>query len=529
MSYKRWLVLSAALLLPLSLSACGTNASQGSTTTALAITSKPHVGGTLTIGMKGDALTLDPMLTTDEYSKPVESLLYNSLVKLGPNQQVEPDLASQWQVSSNGLVYTFHLRSNVAFHQGGTMTAADVVYSFHRLMSPQLASPWASFFQTVKTVQALNNTTVQVTLSQPDAAFLPVVASFFVVMNPTFVEQHQGNLQRVEDGTGPYMLSQWIPNESITLVRNPHYFIHGEPYFQKIVFQIIPSTTARIAALQSGEIQFAEFSDPKHFSQLETMADSHTIVAQRYLSSDYNMFGFNTQWGPFRHQKVRLAFSYAINREAILASAGFNQGQVTGILTPALSRWAIPTSDYPSYTQNLATAKRLLKEAGYPHGFSFNIMAPPTLPMDEASAVVIANELQAIGVTAHVIPTEWGTYVNNWVKRNFESFTGLNSDWTDPDLAMYAALHTGGSTNAFQFSNEQVNQLLQEGQATQGFSQRYQIYSQLQKLVVQQSPMLFTFAGYDLFGMSPKVEGYVHVPGDPFATLAAAWFAQSKS
>jgi peptide/nickel transport system substrate-binding protein len=529
MTNKRWLVAAAALLLPLSLTACGSTSSATPGSTALAATSRPNIGGTLTIGIKGDALTMDPMLTTDEYSKSVESLLYNSLVKLGPQQQVEPDLATTWSVAPNGLVYTFHLRPKVSFQQGSPMTASDVVYSFHRIMSPQLASPWSSFFGSVKNVQALNSSTVQVTLSQPDAAFLPVVASFLVIMNPTFVAQHNGDLQRVEDGTGPYMLQKWIPNESITLVRNPHYFVPGEPRFQKIVFQIIPSTTARIAALQSGQIQFAEFSDPKHFAQLEAMASSHTIVAKRYLSSDYNMFGFNTQWGPFRHQKVRLAFSYAINRSAILASAGFNQGQVTGILTPALSRWAIPTSDYPSYTQNIAKAKLLLKEAGYPHGFSFNIMSPPTLPMDEASAVVIANQLQAIGVTAHVVPTEWGTYVNNWVKRNFESFTGLNSDWTDPDLAMYAALHTGGSTNAFQFSNQQVDQLLQEGQATQNFAQRFQIYSQLQKLVVEQSPMLFTFAGYDLFGMSPTVKGYVHVAGDPFRTLDAAWYAKSHS
>ena len=525
MKKNRWALIGAIALLTVPLAACGSQSAKPSSATSAAL-SHPHVGGTLTIGMKGDALTLDPMLTTDEYSKPVESLLYNSLVTLGPKQQVEPDLASSWTTSANGLVYTFHLRSNVTFHQGGTMTAADVVYSFHRIMSPKLASPWASFFKPVKSVKAVNNTTVQVTLNQPDAAFLPVISSFLVIMNPTFVQQHNNNLQRVEDGTGPYILQKWIPNESITLTRNPHYFVKGEPYFQKIVFQIIPSTTARIAALQSGHIQFAEFLNPSHFAQLESMAATHKIVAQKYLSSEYHMFGFNTKWGPFTHAKVRLALSYAINRAAILASAGFNQGTVTGILTPALSRWVIPTSDYPSYKTNITKAKTLLRQAGYPHGFSFNIMAPPSFPIDESSAVIIANQLKAIGVTAHVVPTEWGTYVNNWVKRSFESFTGENGDWTDPDLAMYAALHTGGSTNAFQFSNPQVDQLLQEGQATQSFGKRHQIYDQLQKLVVQQAPMIYTFAGYDLFGMSPTVQGYVHVPGAAFKTLASAWYAK---
>ncbi|AUW93060.1 hypothetical protein BXT84_03085 [Sulfobacillus thermotolerans] len=525
MQYRRLALLAAVASMSLSLAACGSTTS-GAPSNNTAGPNTPVVGGTLTIGMKGDALTLDPMLTTDEYSKPVESLLYNSLVKLGPDQQVEPDLASHWTVSSNGLVYTFDLRKNVAFQTGGDMTAADVVYSFNRIMSPKLASPWASFFQSVKNVVALNDNTVRVTLNQPDAAFLPVVASFLVIMNPTFVNAHDGNLQRVEDGTGPYILKKWIPNESITLVRNPHYFIHGKPYFKEIVFQIIPSTNARIAALQSGQIQFAEFLDPDHFAQLDNMAASHKIVAEKYLSSEYHMFGFNTTWGPFKHQKVRLAFSYAINRSQILESAGFGQGTVTGILTPALSRWAIPTSEYPSYTQNIEKAKKLLAEAGYPHGFTFTIMAPPSFPIDESSAVIISDQLKAIGVTAKVVPTEWGTYVNNWVKHDFESFTGENGDWTDPDLAMYAALHTGGSTNAFQFSNSQVNTLLQEGQATQNFSQRHQIYDQLQKLVVEQSPMLYTFAGYDLFGISPSVKGYVHVPGNAFQTLASAWYAK---
>lgn len=523
MKVRRLALLGIVGLLGIPLSACGSVAP--SATASPTATTHPTVGGTLTIGMKGDALTLDPMLTTDEYSKPVESLLYNSLVTLGPKQQVEPALASSWSTSSNGLVYTFHLRQNVRFHDGGVMTAKDVVYSFNRIMSTKLASPWASFFKPIKSVKALNSSTVQVSLSQPDASLLPVISSFLVIMNPSFVGQHS-SLQRIEDGTGPYVLSKWIPNQSITLGRNPHYFVKGQPYFKKIVFRVIPSTTARIAALQSGNIQFAEFLNPSHFPQLDAMAASHKIVAQKTISSQYHMFGFNTKWGPFKSAQVRLAFSYAINRSAILASAGFNQGSVTGILTPALSRWAIPTSSYPSYRTNIAKAKSLLAQAGYPHGFSFNIMAPPSFPLDESSAVVIANQLKAIGVTAHVVPTEWGTYVNNWVKRNFQSFAGENGDWTDPSLAMYAALHTGGSTNAFQFSNPTVDTWLQEGQATQSFAQRHKIYDQLQKMVVQQSPMLYTFAGYDLFAMSPQVKGYVHVPGAPFQTLASAWYAK---
>lgn len=524
MAMRRWAAFLGSALLAVSVAGCGAaNPSTSGSGTANA--GGPRYGGTLTIGMKGDALTLDPMVTTDEYSKPVESLVYNSLVKLGPNQQIEPSLAKSWSISPDGLVYTFQLVPGVRFHDGSTMTAQDVVYSFHRIMSTKLASPWASFFQAVQTVKATGSDTVQVTLSKPDAPFLDVIASFLVVMNPTFVAKNQ-NLTRVEDGTGPYILQNWTPNKSITLVRNPHYFVQGKPYLKEIVFQVIPSTSARIAALQSGQVQFAEFLNPVHYQQLEAMAAAGTITASKFLSSNYHMFGFNTTYGPFRHQRVRLAISYALNRQAILESAGLGEGKVTGILTPALSSWAIPTSAYPSYTTSIAKAKQLLAAAGYPHGFQFTIMAPSLFPVDLNSAQIISSQLKAIGVTAKVVPTEWGTYVNNWVKRSFESFTGENGDWTDPDLAMYAALHSGGSTNAFQFSNAEVDQLLQEGRTTTSTAQRRKIYDQLQQLVVTQAPMIYTFATYNLVGASPRLKGYVHVSGDAFRTLASAWLSK---
>ncbi len=521
----KWLgLVSAAALLSVPLAACGSSTNGSSPTNAAS--TKPQVGGTLTIAQKGDALTLDPMLTTDEYSKPVEELLYNSLVKLSSTGKIEPDLAKSWSISANHLVYTFHLRSHVQFHQGGTMTASDVVYSFNRIMSSKLASPWASFFQTVGSVKALNPSTVQVALTRPYSPFLTVVASFLVVMNPTFVSQHKGNLQRVEDGTGPYILKDWVPNQSITLVRNPHYFIKGEPYINKIVFQIVPSSTSRIAALQSGQAQFAEFLDPANYSKLEDMAKAHDINTEKFISSDYHMLGFNTKWGPFKNPKVRLALSYAINRPRILDQVGYGEGAVTGILSGALRRWAIPVSEYPSYKTNVTKAKELLKQAGYPHGFSFNIMAPSSFPVDESDAVEIANELKAVGVSAHVVPTEWGTYISNWDKRSFEAFTGENGDWTDPDLAMYAALHTGGSTNAFQFSNSQVDKLLQQGETDLSFNARHQVYAKLQKLVVQQAPMLYLFASYNMVAMSPSLHGYKYVPGDEYAPLAAAWLGK---
>src|SRR5579883_354935 len=134
-------------------------------------------GGTLTIGVTNDALTLDPTLTTDEASGPVENLLFNSLVKFNAKVQIVPDLASHWTISGDGKTYTFYLRPNVTFHDGSTMTSSDVAASLARLRDPKTASPWASFFTTVASVSTPNATTIVMKLSQPYAPFLAVIAS----------------------------------------------------------------------------------------------------------------------------------------------------------------------------------------------------------------------------------------------------------------------------------------------------------------------------------------------------------------
>lgn len=481
-------------------------------------------GGTLTIGVTNDALTLDPTLTTDEASGPVEDLLFNSLVKFNTKVQIVPDLASHWTISANGLTYTFYLRPNVTFHDGSRMTSADVAASLARLRDPKTASPWASFFTDIAAVSTPNATTIVMKLSKPYAPFLAVIASFLSVSSAKFVTAHKGNLTRVEDGTGPFMLKSWVPNTAITLVRNPHYFIPGLPHLDKVVYQVIPADASRVAALRTGQIQFAAFLDPIYFPTVQQLQKSGQANVLHVLDINYHMFGFNTKRKPFDNPLVRLALSYAIDRNQILQAAGRGQGVISGLLTPALQSWAVPISQYAPYTPNLAKARALLKQAGYPHGFSFDIMASHYLPSDFTAAEIIQQQLKPLGITARVVPTEWGVYVHKWVVRDFDSFTGENGDWTDPDLAMYAALHTGGSTNAFQYSNATVDRLLDQARTTTSTAQRKAIYDQIQRYLVNDGgPMIYTYASYWDYAMSPRLHGYSYVPRSSYQNLAEAW------
>lgn len=481
----------------------------------------PKQGGKIVIGHDADVLTLDPALTTDEASRPVQALLFNSLVKF--NEKMEPvaDLAESWDVR-DGTTYVFKLRQGVKFHNGDPLLASDVKFSIDRMSDPDVASRWASHFADVKEVRVVGDDTIEIELTQPNAAFLSAIASYMFVLQESFVKDNP-NLQRVANGTGPYVLDEWVPNTSVTLKRFADYFDADQTYLDEIVFQIIPDEASRLAALRTGEVHFLHLKEPQNGPQYEQMQQSGQIGLAKVVANKYHLLGFNVKRPPFDNPKVREAIQYAIDRDVLLATAGFGQGEVTGILSPALGDWALPVDSYPQYTRDVEKAKQLLKEAGFENGFEFNIMAPTNHPIDLNSAIAIAEQLKEIGLTANVDRTEWGTYVQNWVDRDYDTFVGHNGNWTDPDLAMYAALVTDGSTNASQYSNPEIDDLLNRGRTSTDYAERKQIYDELQRRLVKDGPMVYTFAEYMFFAHSPKLNGYVANVTSPFRGLANAW------
>lgn len=481
----------------------------------------PTKGGTLVIGQSADVLTLDPALTTDEASKPVQSLMFNSLIKFNEKMEAVPDLASSWSVK-DGKVYTFKLRSGVKFHSGEAMKASDVKFSIERMSDPNLKSRWASHFTDVQEVKVVDENTVEVMLKQSNAAFLSAIASYVSILQESFVKANP-NLQRVANGTGPFKLKEWIPNTSVTVVRFEEFFDKDKTYLDSVVFKIIPEETSRLAALRTGEVHFLEFLEPQYGPQLEQMKQAGQINLERVFSNTYHMFGFNTKRKPFDNAKVREAIQYAVDRDLLLKTTAFGQGAVVGILSPALGNWVVPTEKYPQYKRDVAKAKALLKEAGYENGFEFKIMAPSNYPVDLNSAVAIVEQLKEVGIKATVDKTEWGTYVKNWVDRNFDTFMGHNGNWTDPDLAMFAALTTGGSTNAFQYSDAEIDDLLKKGRTSTDLAERKKIYDEVQIKLVQKGPMVYTFSTYRYYAVSPKVQGYKAQVVLPFRNLAYTW------
>jgi peptide/nickel transport system substrate-binding protein len=217
--------------------------------------------------------------------------------------------------------------------------------------------------------------------------------------------------------------------------------------------------------------------------------------------------------------KVRQALSLAVDRKAALDAVFFGEGSVTGPIVPTLGDWATPVDQLPFYAPDKDKAKQLLNEAGLGDGFEMTITASPLYPAFISIALVLQQQLKDVGVTVTLDQVEWGTFIDRWKTRDFQTFVSYNGSGNDPDRAIYPAFHTDGSVNAFQFSDSNVDKLLDEGRTTVDPDKRRAIYQQADKAIAEAAPALFLFTRTAYFALQENVTGFDPSPVDTWATL----------
>ena len=462
-------------------------------------------GKVLTIGVDQEVVGLDPHIVTAFSSHRRVDLLYNRLVRLDDNLAIVPDLAESWDIPNN-LTYVFHLRRGVKFHNGREMNAGDIKYSLERVLDPTTASPGRSYISTIKAIDAVDTYTVRITLTSPLASLLDGLSSNNCSIVPReAVEQNGGNLQKVAVGTGPFMLKEWVPDNSMTLVRNPDYFEKGAPSLDTIIFRVIPEQASLFAGLKSGELDMATINEGSIITQASK--DPSVVVMQK-PGINVRTFGFNTTRKPFDDVRVREALSLALDRSEILGTAEFGMGQPTGPVPVAATQWALPLSKLPYSSPDIARAKALLAQAGYPNGFSFKIVTSSTYEGGLSVAQVIQDELRKINVKADLEVVEWGVYIDRWVKRDFDSMVELRGGSGEPDRFLYRTLYSTGGVNNFLFKDADVDKLLDQGRMLTGLAKRKPVYDRLQVLLSEKAPVIFLYCPYENQVMSPKVKGF---------------------
>jgi ABC-type transport system substrate-binding protein len=485
----------------------------------VAPTSAPATkGGELVIGKDQEAPGLDPAKNPAQAAIRVFDLMYSRLTRLDAQMRPQPDLAEKWDISADGKTYTFHLRQGVKFHNGRELTSADVKYTYERILNPDTASIAKSFFDPIDHIDAPDPNTVTVVLKAPNTPFLVNTAATWAgIVAKEVVDANNGDLNKVDAGSGPFMLQEWTPDTRTVLVRNPNYYIPGQPAADKITFQIMPDENARIAALRTGNIQFTVLSAAGY----DTLKSDTSVKAVEGPTLSYAYLGMNVARAPFDKPEVRQAISYAVDRNEIINSVFRGHARLTGPVPSAMSDWAIDVSSVDTYQPNLDKAKQLMADAGVSN-VKTTMIAMSTLSYQVDSAQVIRSQLLKIGIDAEVQPQEVGVYVDNWKKKNMDLMVGGNGSGTNPDRAVCFFFCTDGSANVWNYTNAKVDNDGAEGRTATDQNAAKSLYTDAQKQIIADAPNLFLANQNQFLAYSPKLQNFTVMPDESWQGLITA-------
>lgn len=528
---KKWLSLSlAGAMLMGVLAGCGGGTSStpapAETGTTEATGEPAAVEQVLKYGTDTWPAGFDPHTISAIAATLVFNQVYETLIDFNPDMTFKGVLAESWEIPDD-VTYIFHIRQGVKFHNGREMTAEDVVYSFQRVLGQTeygdigaLGSS-ASYYGGIASIEANDDYTVTITLSEPNAAFMAnLTSSYGAIVCKEVVEANDGSLSAIDTmcGTGPFMYKESVVDNYITLVKNPDYWEEGAPKLDGITFYLLADESARLAALRTGDINLCSLS-ALNLSEVE---GDDSIKVLSYQSNNYTYLGFNLSSEALQDVRVRQAMSMAVDRQAIIDYVYNGEATVSTFVAPAMGHWVWDApSESPLYTQDIDAAKALMEEAGYSDSNRLTIkMAAGLLDSIRDTAVVLQQQLKEIYIDVEITNLESGEYVDVWGKMNtpeagYDAMCGQNGSGTDPNRAVSFFFSTTGGANVWGYSNAEVDELCAQGVATTDETEREGYYIEAQKIIIDESPNLFFASPMEYLFASSSVEGF-----EPFAANA---------
>lgn len=485
-------------------------AAVGATTVVFA-QSSPVYGGRLVLGVADEAVKLDPILTSQRgYEQMIARTVYSGLLRYNDSMEVSADLAERWETSSDGLTWTFYLRSGVLFHNGTPFTAADVKYSIERLKNVDAGSLFTNDFKGVAEVQIIDDLTVRFVLSKPDALLLNALCNPSIVMVSKALGDSGADFNTVVVGTGPFMLADRRVDVSTTLVKNPFYFIPGLPYIEVMEFHIIADDTARTVGLRTGELQFCDRISSESPELLATLENAPGVSIVGGPGLNLRCAIPNIDREPWNNPLVRQAFSMGIDREALIEA-------VLGGYGEPLDGGAIPSimpghREEPCAPHDVNAAKQLLAQAGYPNGFTSKILSFGEISLLANTAVVLREQAAAMGITLEVELYELAIVQARRNARDFDMVIAGIGGIASPYTWLYNPYGTGSARNYNKFSDPQIDALLEQVKAETDQEVQNALYLQIQDLLCESMPTFTLYSGYDFYGLSDKVKNFVFRP-----------------
>ncbi len=471
-----------------------------------------------------DPPTLDPHLTTDATSASYIVEIFSGLVTFNKDLQIVPDIAERWDVSPDGKTYTFYLRKNAKFHNGKQVTARDFKYSIERAADPRTQSTVADTYlgdivgvkemlngqaRQVRGVKVVDDYTLQIEIDAPKVYFLAKLTypTAFVVDKEN-VESGRNWMFR-PNGTGPFKLREWRVGERLVLERNENYYL-GAPKLERAIF--ILSGGSAMTMYENNEIDITGVG----IDDIERVLDPNSPLRKELVvanSFSVGYIGFNVTKPPFDDRNVRLALSYAVDKDK-LAEVVLRKfvDPAYGILPPG----------FPGYNPNLTglkfdpqRAKQLLAQSRYGTNLpAITLTIPGTAgnPPRTTSAI-IEMWRQNLGIEVQVQQVEWATFLDDLKRYRYQAFElGWIADYPDPQNFLDILFHSQSLDNTTRYSNPEVDRLLEQARTEQDPQRRIQLYQQVEQTIIQDAPWIPLTFGKEYVLVKPWVKNYVVSP-----------------
>ena len=473
----------------------------------------PKRGGTLTWARNAVPENLDVAWTEANQDTWVLVNVVEPLIRISADgTKLEPAVADKYEMADDGLSYTFHIRPDIKFSDGTPVTADDVVFSIQRTASE---GNWKWTLDNMQEIAKVDDATVKITLKEKSTAFLSDLALLnnAVLSKAAFDKMGKDEFMKHPIGTGPFMISDWVVGDHITLVKNPNYWEMAPdgqpyPYLDQVTLTQVPEDTTRVLQVQSGNV---DATDAIPFSQIDSLKnDSKADITLWTSTQSYYIF-LNNRVPPLDDPKIRLAMNYAVDRQAMVDAVLFGNGSIATSFFPKDSLcW---NSDLPGFPYDLEKAKQLVKESKYPDGFSgLKLEVPSGRQIGRDNATMLKDMWAKIGINVDIAEVEGGLLSDEFQNNTFQAISGYQwtNDIIDPDeqvgwFVVDPAFHSG-------WKNDKAVELAKQAAIETDTAKRCEMYGQIQQIFNEDSPAILLYHTPFTTFINKDVKDFFQIP-----------------
>jgi len=468
--------------------------------------------GKLTVAVPSEPATLDPHKASNRYNYMFNSNMFEGLYVRNDKAELVLALAESVAIASDGLTYTFKLRKGVKFHDGSTMTADDVKFSFERAINPNTKNPLLAYIKTIDRVDIVNTDTVALKLKERDAIFLKKLAFAGWIVPKNYIQSvGEDGFAKKPIGTGPFKFVSRSINEQIEMEANEQHW-SSVPKVKSLIIKTVPEDAVRLALLQTGEADIVAEMPPPLFDKINALRGVKTLS---HPSGEIYWIVFNIKDGakdsPLLNPMVRKALNHAIDKQSIITNVLKNQAvQISGALAPSVA--AVDKNLQP-YAYNPALAKKMLADAGYPNGLKIDMYSSVgRYTLDKDISLVIANQLKAVGVDVNLNLWESSKWVGDLSKKYYPmSYQAFGNTVFDPEGLMIFGLHSKAFWSFYK--NDAVDKMIDDSLKITEQKDRDTHFQKIDKMLYDDASHIFLWESKILIGMRDKVN-WRPQPGD---------------